>query len=567
MLFKKFILLTIFLLACKAYAAPAPGGQSAGSILKQEGDINRGRELEERIEKRKPEPSEESAAKTSDDPGPKTLVKSIKVEGAKLLKPEEIQKITAPFEGRELSIGEMQQVADLISDAYRQKGFVTSRAYIPVQSIKDNVLTLKVLEARAGTVEFQGNKHFKSESMKRELNLGSEGYFDFSALQQSLVYINEHPDRLAKAVLAPGKEPGTTDVIIQVADQQPMHLGFEYNNYASRFVDRDQYALIFEHNNVTAHDDLLYIKGQASDNSRLTLQQLRYMFPLSRRWDIGFFAVNSHLRLGREFSDLDATGDAKVFGLFGSRKLIKTQKIDLRLNVGFDYKSIRDRMLGSQVSNDQLRVVKFGFDLDFEDPWGRNIMTANLNSGIANFLGSGNAKDLDASRVGAGARFDKGEFTFFHLHALPAGMTLLWKNFAQTTKHNLPASEQFQIGGALSVRGYPPAEFSGDSGIYSSPEISIPWYFLSRNAKVPFTKEDKLYDALRFVVFYDLAMAHLNNPQAGEERNQTLRGYGYGLRLNIRDNVTLRVEVGYPHGRKASDRRSAHPWVEFTLKY
>ena len=232
-----------------------------------------------------------------------------------------------------------------------------------------------------------------------------------------------------------------------------------------------------------------------------------------------------------------------------------------------DYKSIRNKLLGEEFSHDELRVLKGGFDLDIEDPLGRNILAAEIDSGIPDFWGASEDKDPSASRVGAGGRFDKGNFTFYRLQPMPFSMSLLWKNLAQYSNNNLAASEQFQIGGALSVRGYPPAEHSGDSGIYSAWELSLPIYPLSKTWLVPFTKEERLYDDLRFVMFYDIALAHLNNPLIGEEDNETLRGYGVGLRLNIKDYLTFRVEVGYPDGVTPSDRDHAHPWIEFTSRF
>ena len=68
-------------------------------------------------------------------------------------------------------------------------------------------------------------------------------------------------------------------------------------------------------------------------------------------------------------------------------------------------------------------------------------------------------------------------------------------------------------------------------------------------------------------MFYDLAVAYLKNPTAGEESAETLRGYGFGLRLNIKDNLSCRIEVGFNHGKEPSDGDDVHPWIEFTWKF
>jgi hemolysin activation/secretion protein len=566
------LIISVFLIlpAGFSFAQMPSAAQMSGAVTRQEEDINRTRNLEKHIEKPSAQIKEETPPlpkpfKNSNTP--QTFIKDIQVEDAHILTPEEIEPITSKYKGRELSLEEMQQVADLITEAYRHKGFITSRAYIPVQSIKDGVLVIKALEARSGVMQIRGNKYFKSERLARNLDVKPGGYFDFSALQRSLVYINEHPDRKAKAVLVPGKEPGTTDIIVNIAERRPFHVGLEYDNYGSRYINRHRFSLVLEHNNLLGFDDLFYLKGQTSPDSRLVVEQLRYLFPVTPRWDLGLYAVNSELKLGKEFESLDAEGFAQIYGIFSSHQFVKTETQDFRLNLGFDYEMVRNKILGTEVSRDDLRIVKAGFDYDFEDPWGRDILAAEINSGLGDFWGGSDDKDPNATRSGAGGRFDKGVFTFFRLQPLPRDMALLWKNVAQYSNHNLPASQQFQVGGALSVRGYAPAEHFGDSGIYSAMELSTPICFIPRETLVPFTKRDLLYDDLRFVLFYDIATTHLNTPLVGEEENETLRGYGAGLRFNVQDYFTVRCEVGWPNGKKPSDGDSAHPWVEMTSKF
>jgi hemolysin activation/secretion protein len=182
-------------------------------------------------------------------------------------------------------------------------------------------------------------------------------------------------------------------------------------------------------------------------------------------------------------------------------------------------------------------------------------------------MGGMDAKDDQASRAGSGGQFTRSDFNLYRLQPMPFETALLWKNNAQYTNNALVASEQFQIGGPSSVRGYPVAEYSGDVGYYTSPELSIPIYVIPKSLKVPFS-DVKMYDANRLVLFYDWATTQLSNVQAGERKKQTLRGWGFGWRLNIRENLTFRVEVGYPLGKKTpSDSDHAHPWVELTAKY
>jgi len=451
--------------------AQVSSSQTAGGILQQEKMQEKEKKLKERIQKKKEKAEKAKVEEISPkEVGPKVLIKTIKVEGATLIKEKDIQNITSQYEGKELSLFDMQKIADLITDEYRKKGYLTSWAYIPPQTIKKGVLIIRVIEGKAGSLKIEGNRYFRTSLLKKKLNVQPGKPLDYSNLQRSLTYINEHPDRFARAVLRPGKEPGTTDIIIKVKDRLPIHVGFEYDNFGSRYI----------------------------------------------------------------------AGSLKIEGNY---------------------------LLGVESSRDEVRVLKTGLDVDFTDAWGRNIFTLELDAGVPRMWGALSAKDPASSRVGAGGEFLKWTGNYFRLQPGPFSSSILWKNSFQLSGYSLVASEQFQIGGPATVRGYPPAEYSGDKGYCTSLEWSFPPYFLPKTAKLPLSKNINLYDALRIVVFYDWATVRLNRILAGE-KNRTLKGYGFGLRFNPTDRFSFRAEIGYPWGGpESSDNDSYQVWVELKWKY
>jgi len=537
---------SVFLFNVSAFSQTPAASQTAGGIVRQETQRIRQERLKEKIEKERVKADEVSPDDVvTPGTGATTLIKKIVVEGATLLSASVIRNITSQYEGKELTIEGMQKIADLITDEYRKKGFVTSRAYIPPQSIRNGELIIKVVEGRLGKLDIKGNRHFSTSLLEKSMDIDPEGYFDYSALQRSLAYINEHPDRLTRAILVPGKEPGTTDIVLDVEDNYPFHVGFSYDNYGSRFIEKNRYALRLEHNNLTGHDDKLHVKAQFAEGEHLILQQIRYAYPVSRKWELGGYVLLSKTELGREFKDLGSKGEAEIFGIYSNYKWIEKDDLVVGLNFGFDSKNIFNELSGVQLSRDELRIIKGGFDVDYIDNWGRTILTTQLDQGIPEFMGAMDAKDADASRAGAGGKFTKGTFNLFRLQPMAWETHALFKNSFQISNNTLAASEQFQIGGATSVRGYPPGEFSGDSGFYSAFEWSIPPYGLSKDIKVPF-RDEKLYDTFRIVLFWDIGFVNINKPAAGETENQTLRGAGFGGRLTMAEDFEVRVETGYP---------------------
>ena len=560
------VFLSFLVISKSSFSAP-PAGQTAGGQTRQEEEIKTQTDLKNRIQTEKKTPQEATKEEIfADEKAEKVLVNKITVEGVTLLSQDVVNSVIFKFQGKELSLRAMQKVADLISDEYRKKGYITTRAFIPPQTIKDGVLLVKVIEGKIGDVTIKGNKYFKTSLLEKRLDLEKGGYFDYSALQNSLIYINEHPDRKASAVLVPGKAPGTTDIVVEVQDRLPVHLSVGYDNYGSRYIDKNRYYIGLEHNNFLGIDDKLSLKFQRSEADYYRLTQLNYLVSVDQTLDLGLFILNNKLKLGKEFEAVDARGTATIVSLFANKAVIREQNMDLRLTAGFDYKSVKNYTLGNRDSRDEVRMVKFGGDLDMSDKWGRTIFIPEIDFGIPNLMGGMESKYQYASRAGAGGDFTKVYSNLYRLQPMPFSTSLLWKNSAQYSNNVLVASEEFQIGGPTSVRGYPTAEFSGDRGYYTSLELSAPFYFLSKNVKAFFSQE-KLYNDLKFVVFYDYGMVHTRDDAGKKDGMDSLKGYGFGARLNVSDNLTCRVEVGYPIGKMPSDGDRAHTWIDFSYKF
>ncbi|MFA5008278.1 MAG: ShlB/FhaC/HecB family hemolysin secretion/activation protein [Candidatus Omnitrophota bacterium] len=558
----------IIILSFNVFAQVPPSSQTIGAVEQRDKALEEQKAIEQQIEKKKKKPEiKEEPAKETPSPADtkKVQIKKIIVEGATLLSEKEIRGIVSEYEGKDLNLSEMQKVADKITEGYRKEGYSTSRAYLPPQTIKDGVLTIKIIEGKVGKIEIKGNRYFRTSLLEKKIKLKPKDYFDYETLQNALTYINENPDRKAKAVLVPGAEPGTTDIVVEVTDTLPIHIGFDYDNFGSRYMEKNRWAFVYENNNLLGFDDRLYLKYQMSQKSLYSLKNLRYVYPINEKTEIGGYYSHSRLVLGKEFRALSAVGKANIAGIFVNRAMYSNRILDLRYNFGFDYKDIKNYLLNTESSRDELRIVKNGLDIDVTDKFGRTIITPEIDVGIPRMWGALTAKDPKASRVGAGGQFVKGVFNFYRLQPMPFSSALLFKNSAQLSNYNLVAAEQFQIGGAQSVRGYGPGEFAGDRGIYSAVEWSFPVYGLPKGIKIPLTGS-KLYDAVRLVGFYDWANSRLNNPQAGEEKSDTLRGWGYGVRFNVKD-LSLKFEMGYPLGKPPSDGNRAHPWVEFSWRF
>ena len=525
--------------------------------------------LREKIEvpKKAPEVKEElPAAPVLPEAKEKILIRKINVTGRTLLSEKEINGIILPSENKELTLRDIQKIADLITDAYRQKGYITSRAFLPPQKIEQGILEIRIVEGITGDVEVKGNRYFKSSLLKKKITLKKGEPFNYNILRRGLSKINEQPDRFARTVLAPGKEPGTTDIVLEVKDNLPIHLGFDWDNFGSRYINKDRYTLNFIDNNLLGFDDKLTFQYQLAQASRYFLKSIRYLLPVNSDLEVGCYAAFSRVKLGQDLEDSGVYGKTQLYGLFATQALVNAENLNLSLNFGFDYKDIANYQSDTISSHDNLRVAKVGLDMDLTDNFGRTVFSNELDCGIPNIMGGLKEQDPKASRSGAGGNFLKDTINLLRLQKMPFSSNLLWKNQIQLSPYILTSAEQFQIGGIRNVRGYPPAEAVGDRGYAMTWEWSIPPYFVPREIKVPFSKA-KLYDAIRVAMFYDWANTRLRRPSATEEKNKTLRSAGCGLRFNLPEDFSLRLDIGWPLDNTPSDSDHAHTWVQVTKDF
>jgi len=92
----------------------------------------------------------------------------------------------------------------------------------------------------------------------------------------------------------------------------------------------------------------------------------------------------------------------------------------------------------------------------------------------------------------------------------------------QAASHTLPTSEQLQLGGESSVRGYPEGDYLADTG----GDMETEWYF----PMYPFPASWKLRNSdvnlrhqIEPFVFYDMGGEELVKAYSGEPRNVSWR--------------------------------------------
>lgn len=512
--------------------------------------------------------TEEEKKPVEDDSGPTFLVKKIIFEGNTIIPPAELTKITAPFEGKELTFGKIKSIAEKITAYYRSKGYLTSRAYIPPQKMKDGAVTIKIIEGKVGKVSVEDNKYFSKKNYVDAMRMKEGRILRYQDLESNLYFLNQrNPDRQAKAYLSPGEGFGTSDIILKAEETWPVHLFYNFNNRGTKFTNLARNGPGFSLTNATGNADILTGIASYGESGSFAGYSVGYSLPFEK--------TGTTLNLDGNYVASQILGDLQPLGVTGLAWGINVgisqifyQDIGLTVEglVGFEIQDSKTLQRGLKLSFDRMRVFKAGPRLTFRDEGGRTFLEGMIKQGIPGFLAGSEDPDPSTSVPGS-----SGEFTFFtasvmRLQRLPWSSYLFLKADGQFTGDTLTALEQYRQGGAFSVRGYPESDSLGDYGDNFSIELGVPVPIFPLDMTVPFIKNRKWGDAVHIDGFLDGGNTFINerNTNIGTVKRRFLLGTGFGVRVDFDDTASLRFDYGFPVGNPSTDKNRPRVHISLT---
>jgi hemolysin activation/secretion protein len=543
--------LTILLCATSVWAATPDERDTAGAAQARfdaEQEFRK-RVLKMRIEERgKPEieaPEEAEALKE----GVAFKLKNVVLTGNDSIPTESFDPIIAKYIGKEVYLNDLRELAIAIKREYRERGYIAAYVYLPPQSVTDNTVEIAVIEGKLGSVEVTGNKWFSGKVIKRFLRLAPGQVLFYNDLRRALSFLNKHRDVQGKAILKPGKEAKTTDLEISVKDKFPIHIGADVNNIGTQNTGKTRVGFSLSDTNLFGQMDQLSSRFQLG--SRTWSVGADYNIPVhSSGTLVGISYTRSHVNVGGAFDNLGIKGNATTYGVYAIQPVLSRSWVDASMNLGFDWKSVKNTMLGEESGHDELRILNTGVNPEFSDAWGKTFFPNTFSVGLPGFLGASHKNNPSATRPGTGGQFFIYRSSLIRYQRLPADMMYVFRGQMQLTNDALPPSEQLSLGGALAVRGYPEGEYLADYGAYMTNELYVPTYFFPKDWKLPYSTEP-VRKQIQAVGFFDFGGGNLRKPLAGEKNNRTLAGTGIGMRIRMFDKVYGRIQWAMPTGSRS----------------
>ena len=386
--------------------------------------------------------------------------------------------------------------------------------------------------------------------------------FKVQNLTNDLRRINENPDLEVGAILSPGEKAGQTKVeLVPTVDKRPFHASVFYDNLGRPNVGRQRVGLTLSHNNLLGSGDKVYTSVGWAKNSFTEL--MGYEIPVGSH-GTKFGISQAHSNYDFTIGSNRVKGTANIINVYGKQELFRNERVIAEFESGLALKqaSFDAAGLAQAVGRDRLSVLTEALNIQEFDKYGRTYWRNEVAIGL-DMLGATTNGESVISRRGAGSQFSRYTTAILRSVVLPNKSYFILKGFGQATPDALSPLEQFQLGGANTVRGYREGRYLGDSGFVASAEYRYPLAFFPTEWTLPKSKT-KWNETFEFTTFADFGGVFNNtssastNPSSGLAKSHAYAGgVGVGLRAKLTQYLSARLDLAFPLIHLAPEQANA----------
>ncbi|MGE6916895.1 ShlB/FhaC/HecB family hemolysin secretion/activation protein [Achromobacter kerstersii] len=488
------------------------------------------------------------------------------VSGVHAIPFEEVSAILSPLSGKEISLGELVQQVDKITQLYRDKGYPLSFALVQNQTFANGLVVVTVVEGYIGTVRIEGdigNAQDRLETLAGPLK--ADRPLQQATLERQLNLMRTVPGvKFTPALDLPRRADGATELVL-TATRHPVSLTggiADLGTGMQPIVNMAANSLtpLGEQVKLTTaipfnSDDVKYVMGEISvpiGADGLAIKVDGYHYDAKPKDDaveyLGFErrVKNDRIGIGVSYPFL-LNNTRSLTGTVGMYAANSKDRYDSRTTDLWLQQDARVR-----AANAELRYVQVGEAASTD-------VTVSVSKG---FDAAGAKKDISTNYGYSATPILDLDFTRYNLSAkqifaLPGQFGLTLSGAGQYSSNILPSSEQVSYGSWRYAMGYPQGDQSGDKGIGVSAEINrrfaTGWEYVS---------------GVQPYVLVDYARTWYNNKGLQALNNRHLSSVALGLRFTDDKYYLFDFNVAKPVGSATvNDGRDVRFNANYSLFY
>lgn len=462
--------------------------------------------------------------------------------------PQAAKAALSPYVGKPLTKALIASMQRDLAGVWRKAGFPFVSVTVPPQEITSGVLTLRVVEFRAGRIIVEGTAVERNLAGRVRLVPGDR--IDAGALEEDLDWLNRNPFRRAEGGFAPGDALGASDFTLKVTEARPWSVFAEYANTGGEATGRDRWSVgggawIPELNDITVsyrftrsgefwHDsDLgsldIARPGYLSHAARIDL-------PTWSRQALSIapnFVETNELIEGTPFSFDNRTFELPILYRSAVSNLLPGRYWgDVYFGVEPKWVKRTTAFGGAEVASGKAGLfnIVLGWAGHLSDARGNTTIDARIKANPGGVAGNNTSADWAAFTGGrvTEVTYVTGGIDISRTTNLPRGFFWVSQLSGLIANQALPDTERLSLGGYYAVRGYGIDDGGADTGVVWRNELRLPTFPLLEKGGMELADSASPFAFVDFGHGYDFAAHH----------HATLASSGFGLDYTIGRIVT-----------------------------
>ena len=491
--------------------------------------------------------------------GPAVKVAGFDIHGNSAIPASELQAQIASYVGQSLTLAQLYDVADVLTRYYRAKGYGLAYVSLPAQTLSGGTVKLEVIEGRVGKIGIQGNNHTRTAVLqKRATGLNSGDLYTNAAAERAVLLMNDLPGVEAHAVLSPGADYGTSDMLFDVTETR-VSGDTSIDDYGRSVIGRWRLNADININSLTGSGDQLAAGITHSDGNRLNFGKLAYSLPVGDASTMTGSYNRAEYRgifvpVGQVGSGLAFSGSTQNAVLSWQYPETRSASRNFYWNTALSWDNSRSLTTGTNSLTTNILLLQVGalYSRVYGDQ-------SNLSMGWTLWTNGKHYDHKSLNNVSSERARLEMDTNYSHPFAD------LWSFVGQVnlsySAGPLTDADKFNLGGPSSVLGYQSAEQRGDSGYFLSTEVQrtvvlaparyMAWGF--------FLDTGKVWDKAGVVV--------ATTGAADTSRGISSAGLDLQL-LPSTDKINARLQWAYAIGRHPSDGNGGgHIWATVGMTF
>lgn len=396
-------------------------------------------------------------------------LKSIKFSGTPILDEKVLQQIAAPYLNRLLTRADIARLKYDLTKRYYDEGYVLVKVTTPPQDLAAGVLEVVVYPGRIGDLQIDSTALNPKVAKAMASRIVKGDPFSEKKVETAVKDIDDLGNIKSRLNLRPGKEFGTTDLLLTVEPAAKDVQQFTLDNYGSKLTGRVVGTFDLNKSNLFGMGETIGLNLRKS-NDNLETVVVDYKTPIAfRNFKLELNYLNSQNDIGDRLAALNASGKTERFSAAISSKVINELERQVGWRAGIEARSNDSFLAGVPESKDKISQAFLEGSYLKRTPG--YVLYGNLRgTKDVGLFGASNAGDALLSRAQGDPRawlLQPTVYTNFRMTDNDYVQVIVLGQLASST---LLASDLFALGGYGSVRGFQPAQETGESGFQYSAE-------------------------------------------------------------------------------------------------